>query len=51
MDTLLTIGEISRRSGVAASALHFYEERELIACTRVGSGHAIRGQSRCGRIV
>ncbi|CAN5354639.1 redox-sensitive transcriptional activator SoxR [soil metagenome] len=36
---LLTIGEISRRSGVAASALRFYEERGLIASERPGSGH------------
>ena len=27
MDPVLTIGEISRRSGVASSALRFYEER------------------------
>jgi len=31
MADLLTIGEVSRRSGVAASALRFYEERGLIA--------------------
>ena len=37
--TLLTIGEASRRSGVAASALRFYEERGLIASERAGSGH------------
>jgi len=37
--TLLTIGEASRRSGVAASALRFYEERGLIASARAGSGH------------
>jgi MerR family transcriptional regulator, redox-sensitive transcriptional activator SoxR len=36
---LLTIGEISRRSGVAASALRFYEDRGLIASERSGSGH------------
>jgi MerR family redox-sensitive transcriptional activator SoxR len=36
---LLTIGEVSRRSGVAASALRFYEDRGLIASERVGSGH------------
>jgi MerR family transcriptional regulator, redox-sensitive transcriptional activator SoxR len=36
---LLTIGEVSRRSGVAASALRFYEERGLIASHRAGSGH------------
>jgi len=35
----LTIGEISRRSGVAASALRFYESRGLITSQRAGSGH------------
>ncbi|HEV2768714.1 MAG TPA: redox-sensitive transcriptional activator SoxR [Solirubrobacteraceae bacterium] len=39
MATLLTIGEVSRRSGVASSALRFYEERGLIASERAGSGH------------
>jgi MerR family redox-sensitive transcriptional activator SoxR len=39
MADLLTIGEVSRRSGVAASALRFYEERGLIVSQRVGSGH------------
>jgi MerR family transcriptional regulator, redox-sensitive transcriptional activator SoxR len=36
---LLTISEVARRSGVAASALRFYEERGLIASERAGSGH------------
>ena len=36
---MLTIGEVSRRSGVAASALRFYEERDLISSKRAGSGH------------
>ena len=36
---LLTIGEVARRSGVAASALRFYEQRGLIASERAGSGH------------
>jgi MerR family redox-sensitive transcriptional activator SoxR len=36
---LLTISEVSRRSGVASSALRFYEERGLIASERHGSGH------------
>jgi MerR family redox-sensitive transcriptional activator SoxR len=36
---LMTIGEVSRRSGVAASALRFYEERGLIGSERAGSGH------------
>ena len=39
MSTPLTIGEVSRRSGVAASALRFYEERGLISSERAGSGH------------
>jgi hypothetical protein len=30
MADLLTIGEVSRRSGVASSALRFYEQRGLI---------------------
>jgi MerR family transcriptional regulator, redox-sensitive transcriptional activator SoxR len=39
MSSLLTIGEVSRRSGVAASALRFYEQRGLIRAERAGSGH------------
>jgi MerR family redox-sensitive transcriptional activator SoxR len=39
MTELLKIGEVSRRSGVASSALRFYEERGLITSTRSGSGH------------
>ena len=39
MATELTIGEVARRSGVAASALRFYEARGLIRSERAGSGH------------
>nr|WP_238538515.1 redox-sensitive transcriptional activator SoxR [Nitrolancea hollandica] len=39
MSTLLTISEASKRSGVAASALRFYEQRGLIRSERAGSGH------------
>jgi MerR family redox-sensitive transcriptional activator SoxR len=35
----LTIGELAKRSGVATSALRFYEERGLIASVRNASGH------------
>ena len=35
----LTIAEVARRSGVAASALRFYEQRGLIASARTGAGH------------
>jgi MerR family transcriptional regulator, redox-sensitive transcriptional activator SoxR len=39
MGELLTIGEVAKRSGVAASALRFYEDKGLINSERVGSGH------------
>ena len=39
MAELLTIGEVSKRSGVATSALRFYEVRGLITSERAGSGH------------
>jgi MerR family redox-sensitive transcriptional activator SoxR len=39
MAELLPITEVARRSGVAASALRFYEERGLITSERAGSGH------------
>ncbi len=39
MAELLTIGEVARRSGVASSALRFYEGRGLITAQRAGSGH------------
>src|SRR5262245_32374298 len=43
MDSVLTIGEVSRRSGVASSALRFYEERGLISwCERAQGIGAIR---------
>lgn len=35
----MTIGELSARTGVATSALRFYEERGLIASERTPSGH------------
>ena len=38
MSSLLPISEVSRRSGVAASALRFYEEKGLIRSQRAGSG-------------
>ncbi|MGQ7295469.1 redox-sensitive transcriptional activator SoxR [Quadrisphaera sp. KR29] len=38
-EDLLSVGEVSRRTGVAVSALHFYERRGLITSTRAASGH------------
>ena len=39
MSDLLTISEVARRSGVASSALRFYEARGLIRSERSGAGH------------
>ena len=39
MSELLAIGEVARRSGVASSALRFYEQRGLISSERTGAGH------------
>lgn len=47
---ILTIGEVARRSGVAASALRFYEERGLIPSRRAGSGHRRYSRSVLRRI-
>jgi len=47
---LLTIGEVSRRSGAASSALRFYEGRGLIASERAGSGHRRYDRSVLRRI-
>jgi MerR family redox-sensitive transcriptional activator SoxR len=50
MDTILTIGEVSRRSGVKSSALRFYEDRGLISSVRAGSGHRRYARSVLRRI-
>jgi len=47
---LLTIGQVSHRSGVASSALRFYEERGLIRSERAGSGHRRYPQAVLRRI-
>ena len=39
MSDVLTISAVAKRSGVAASALRFYEQRGLIRSERNGSGH------------
>jgi MerR family transcriptional regulator, redox-sensitive transcriptional activator SoxR len=38
---LLTISQVAERSGVATSALRFYEEKGLIASQRAPSGHRL----------
>lgn len=39
MADILTIADVARRSGVAASALRFYEQQGLISSQRTGAGH------------
>ena len=39
MSDVLTIGEVAARSGVATSALRFYEEQGLIRSERTDAGH------------
>lgn len=39
MTDLMPITEVARRSGVASSALRFYEDRGLIGSERSGAGH------------
>lgn len=46
----LTVGELAARSGVATSALRFYEERRLIASLRTPSGHRRYPRSMVRRV-
>jgi MerR family transcriptional regulator, redox-sensitive transcriptional activator SoxR len=46
----LTIGEVADRSGVATSALRFYEDRGLIRSERTAAGHRIYERSVLRRI-
>jgi MerR family transcriptional regulator, redox-sensitive transcriptional activator SoxR len=46
----LTIGEVSRRSGVTASALRFYERRGLIRSTRSEGNHRMYHREMLRRI-
>ena len=39
MSDVMTVGEVARRSGIATSALRFYESRGLIRSERNHAGH------------
>ena len=39
MPVWLTVGELATRSGVATSAVRFYEDRGLLTSVRTASGH------------
>lgn len=47
---LVPIGEIARRSGVAASALRYYESRGLLGATRTSGGHRLFHRSVLRRL-
>lgn len=49
-DLLLPIGEVVRRSGVAASALRFYEEKGLLRSVRSAGGRRRYPRSTLRRI-
>ena len=50
MPEMLTIGEAARRSGVAASALRYYEERSLISAERLPGGSRVYPRAVVRRI-
>lgn len=46
----LTIGDVMRRTGVSASALHFYERKGLISSTRTSSNQRLYERHMLRRI-
>jgi MerR family transcriptional regulator, redox-sensitive transcriptional activator SoxR len=50
MKDVLTVGDVASRSGVAASALRFYEDRGLISSERNAAGHRRYSRSVLRRI-
>jgi MerR family redox-sensitive transcriptional activator SoxR len=50
MGLQLTIGELSRRTGVATSALRYYEREGLIDAERADSGHRRYPQATIRRV-
>lgn len=49
-ETLISIGELARRSGLAASALRFYEEQGLLVSQRSDSGRRQFARSALRRV-
>lgn len=50
METGLTIGEVATRTGVAVSALHFYERKGLIRSERNAANHRVFPRSIIRRV-
>ena len=46
----LSVGDVAKRSGIAVSALHFYESEGLIHCWRTTAGHRRYGRDVLRRI-
>lgn len=46
----LTVGEVAKRTGVAISALHFYERKGLIRSERNASNHRVYPRSIIRRV-
>ena len=46
----ITIGEVARRTGVAVSALHFYERKGLIRSERSAANHRVYPRSVIRRV-
>ena len=46
----LTVGEVAKRTGVAVSALHFYERKGLIRSERTSSNHRAYRRSVIRRV-
>lgn len=47
---MLTIGEVSARTGLSVSAIRFYEEQELVFPTRSAGGHRLFERSDIRRL-
>jgi MerR family redox-sensitive transcriptional activator SoxR len=49
-ETVITIGELAKRSGVATSAIRFYEEQGLISSSRTEGGQRQYGRGMLRRV-
>ncbi|MCC2616464.1 redox-sensitive transcriptional activator SoxR [Aestuariibacter halophilus] len=49
-DGLLSVGQVAKRSGVAVSALHFYERKGLISSSRNGGNQRRYGKDVLRRV-
>lgn len=50
MELTLSIGEVAERSGMATSALRFYEDQGLISSERTSGGHRLYNRAVLRRL-